>query len=311
MPARSSTASGARTGLLATALQSTRARVSSSRTHKKYGSDYLQWPNLAYLAVSRVEYLSQLERVVYFPEEGSVEALRLSPCSLLTEQQLRKVIQRKLLAYKQQDQAKGLRFNLKVDHVLELKEAQNNHCAACNIELLWANQPKDTQEFSADRLDNSVGHIRDNIRLPVSIATEKEGSLRSALEDPIWRKLSVGWHNKDFLADKAMRRPILQVMQHGIVGLGDRASSRDHTEGFLPVNLVTSLQSCYDARQPSHPLSRPDLKGASSPVRIDFQRAALRGSGSSVLRSLGSGGCEPDRAGPRPRVWRATGSLHL
>ena len=33
--------------------------------------DYLQWSNLAYLAVSRVEYLRQLERVVCPPEEGS------------------------------------------------------------------------------------------------------------------------------------------------------------------------------------------------------------------------------------------------
>ncbi|MEW8688933.1 MAG: hypothetical protein AB2556_24200, partial [Candidatus Thiodiazotropha sp.] len=61
---------------------------------------------------------------------------------------------------KRQDQAKGLRFNLKVDHILELQEAQNNHCATCDIELLWAYQPKDTQQFSTDRLDNSMGHIR-------------------------------------------------------------------------------------------------------------------------------------------------------
>ncbi|GFS12129.1 hypothetical protein ElyMa_006689500 [Elysia marginata] len=33
--------------------------------------DYLQWSNLAYLAVSRVEYVNQLERVVCPPEEGS------------------------------------------------------------------------------------------------------------------------------------------------------------------------------------------------------------------------------------------------
>ncbi|MEW8688480.1 MAG: hypothetical protein AB2556_21920 [Candidatus Thiodiazotropha sp.] len=44
--------------------------------------DYLQWSNLAYLVVSRVEYLSQLERVVCPPEEGSSEVLRY------TEQQL-------------------------------------------------------------------------------------------------------------------------------------------------------------------------------------------------------------------------------
>ena len=86
--------------------------------------DFLQWSNFAYLAVSRVEYLSQLEMVVCLPEEGSEGA------GTLTEQQLRKVIQRKLVAFKRQDAAKGLRFNLRVDHILELKEAQSNRCAA-------------------------------------------------------------------------------------------------------------------------------------------------------------------------------------
>ncbi|MEW8688005.1 MAG: hypothetical protein AB2556_19515 [Candidatus Thiodiazotropha sp.] len=73
-------------------------------------------------------------------------------------------MQQWLVAYKRQDQAKVLRFDLKVDHILELKEAQNNHCATCNIELLWAYQPKDTQQFSSDGLDHSVDHILDNIR---------------------------------------------------------------------------------------------------------------------------------------------------
>ncbi|MEW8689195.1 MAG: hypothetical protein AB2556_25515 [Candidatus Thiodiazotropha sp.] len=78
-------------------------------------------------------------------EEGSEGA------HTLAEQHLRKAIAKKLVAYKRQDQAKGLRFNLKVNHILELKEAQNNHCAACNIELLWASQPKDNQQVSASR----------------------------------------------------------------------------------------------------------------------------------------------------------------
>ena len=42
--------------------------------------DFLKWSNLAYLAVSRVEYLSQLERVVCPPEEGS-EGAAHSPSS--------------------------------------------------------------------------------------------------------------------------------------------------------------------------------------------------------------------------------------
>ena len=130
--------------------------------------DYLQWSNLAYLAVSRVEYMHQLERVVCPPEEGS-EAKQL------TEQQLRKAIQRKLVAYKRQDKNGRMGFNLKVDHILQLKEAQSNHCAACNIELLWAYAPKDTQQFSVDRLDNSRGHTHDNVRLTCLECNRKRG----------------------------------------------------------------------------------------------------------------------------------------
>ena len=120
--------------------------------------EYLQWSNLAYLAVSRVEYMHQLERVVCSLDEGS-------KVKQLTEQQLRTAIAKKLVAYKRQDQAKGLRFNLKVDHILHLKKAQNNRCGACNIERLWAYEPKDTQQFSIDWLDNDKGHCHDNVRL--------------------------------------------------------------------------------------------------------------------------------------------------
>ena len=50
--------------------------------------DYLQWSNLAYLAVSRVEYLSQLERVVCPPDEGSEGG----PLTEADEPSLRKTI---------------------------------------------------------------------------------------------------------------------------------------------------------------------------------------------------------------------------
>ena len=131
--------------------------------------DYLQWSNLAYLAVSRVEHLSQLERVTVPPEEGSED--KAQPTCVV-----RKTIQRKLVAYKRQDKIKGVRFNLKVDHILHLKDAQNNHCAACDIELLWSYQPKDTQQFSVDRLDNNRGHTSDNIRLTCLECNRKRGA---------------------------------------------------------------------------------------------------------------------------------------
>ena len=79
-----------------------------------------------------MEYLRQLDRVVCPPEEGSDGTLRLIELDVPS---LRKVIQGKLVAYKRQDQAKGLRFNLKVDYILELKEVQSNY-AVCHIKLL-------------------------------------------------------------------------------------------------------------------------------------------------------------------------------
>ena len=75
-----------------------------------------------------------------------------------------------------QDQAKGLRFNLQVKHIQQTKKAQNNRCAACNIELLWSYQPKDLQQFSVDRKDNTKGHTGDNIRLTCLECNRKRGA---------------------------------------------------------------------------------------------------------------------------------------
>ena len=71
---------------------------------------------------------------------------------------------------------------------------------------------------------------------PVPSATEREERQRSALENPIRRKLSVGRHYEEFLPDKTTRRPILQVIQHGLIGLGHWASE--------PVNLKRPHRAC-------------------------------------------------------------------
>lgn len=65
------------------------------------------------------------------------------------------------MAYKRQDQPRGFQgFDRKLNDILQLKEAQFKCYAVCNIELLWAYQPKDTQQFSVGKLDNSRGHCR-------------------------------------------------------------------------------------------------------------------------------------------------------
>jgi hypothetical protein len=118
--------------------------------------DYLQWSNLAYLAVSRVRYLHQLARCCPPPDADG---------PAYDEATARKHIGRKLQAYKRVDAAAKRRCNLRMEDVEALKEQQGNRCAACNIELLWCYAPKDGRQFSVDRLDNSQGHIRDNVRL--------------------------------------------------------------------------------------------------------------------------------------------------
>ena len=88
--------------------------------------DYLQWSNLAYLAVSRVEYIGQLQRIASPPAEGTEVGQPMEESA----QALRKAIQKKLVAYKRQDQGKALKgLHLKVDYILQLKEKQQNHCA--------------------------------------------------------------------------------------------------------------------------------------------------------------------------------------
>ena len=65
--------------------------------------DYLQLSNLAYLAVSRVEYMQQLERLVYPQEEGSGKKPPKS------EQRLRQIIGKKLAGSSDKTEIMGAR----------------------------------------------------------------------------------------------------------------------------------------------------------------------------------------------------------
>ena len=78
MPARSSTASGARSGLLATPSRSLEPGSHSCQSSESLDHRQLSpVAHLAYLAVSRVEYLSKLERVVCPPPTPQRAALRV------------------------------------------------------------------------------------------------------------------------------------------------------------------------------------------------------------------------------------------
>ena len=121
--------------------------------------DYLQWSNLSYLDVSRVRYLHQIVRCYPPPDADGPSPQPYNDATA------RKNIGRKLQSYKYVDAAKGLGNNLCMKDVGALKEKQSNRCAACNIELLCCYEPKDTRQFSVDRIDNAKGHTRDNMLL--------------------------------------------------------------------------------------------------------------------------------------------------
>ena len=106
------------------------------------------------------------------------------------------------MAHKCQDQAKGLQgFNLKVNYILQLKEAHQNHCAAYNIKMLWVCQPKDTQQF-IDQLDNSKGRCKGNVRLTCVECNAKRGSQLSTLKCAIRMQYCVTRDHKQLLTDK-------------------------------------------------------------------------------------------------------------
>ena len=140
--------------------------------------DYLQWSNLAYLAVSRVRYLNQLARCCPPPDADG------RPPPAYDEAVARKNIGWKLQAYKRVDAAKGHKCNLRLKDVEALKEKQSNRCAACNIELLWCYEPKDTRQFSVDRIDNTKGHTCDNVRLACLECNRKRGAAALTHQPP-------------------------------------------------------------------------------------------------------------------------------
>ena len=117
--------------------------------------NHLSWSNLTYLAVSRVEHFYQLKRVtIPSPTSGA----RGVP------EETKKILY-KLQNYESQDKKKQRHFNLTLNDIIDLKKFQNNKCYFCNIDLLWIFNPRDLQQWTADRLDNNLGHERDNIVL--------------------------------------------------------------------------------------------------------------------------------------------------
>ncbi|KAF0413851.1 putative chromodomain protein [Gigaspora margarita] len=123
----------------------------------------LAWDNLIYLAVGRVEYLSQLIQIEGSSLPPEIEDAKNKKA---IERSLRPFISEKLIGYMDQDKKKGCEFNLSVDYILVLKDLQKNKCELCLNEMLWEwDEAGNPDQWTVDRIDNKLGHIEGNVRL--------------------------------------------------------------------------------------------------------------------------------------------------
>ena len=107
----------------------------------------------------------------------------------------------------------------------------------------------------------------------------------SALENPIWWKLSVGRHYEEFLPDKTMRRAVLQVIQHGIVGLGHRAPQPAHLKRLYRVS-----RAVWTALQLARLVQIANTNTWREPLLLETNRAVVTYRGGLLRHGLGFDG---------------------
>lgn len=75
-------------------------------------------------------------------------------------------IKNKLQAYRQSDEKYERENNIDYEHVIKLLEGCNNTCHYCMqaVKLEWI-EPKDPMQFSVNRKDNLIGHIKGNCEI--------------------------------------------------------------------------------------------------------------------------------------------------
>ena len=75
-------------------------------------------------------------------------------------------IKAKIICSKQDDIKYNRENNIDEDFVKELLQKQNNTCSRCKIKVKtdWE-EPYDKEQYSVNRLDNSIGHIKSNCEI--------------------------------------------------------------------------------------------------------------------------------------------------
>ena len=121
--------------------------------------------NAVYTAVSRVRTYAQLRRVT--PPQDSdgytePQGIQAEPSVSLIEARLR----RHALDDRAAKKSPAPADRLDVDRVIEMIVKQDGRCACCDCPLLLQGfKPRHKQAFSIDRLNDALGHARDNVRV--------------------------------------------------------------------------------------------------------------------------------------------------
>lgn len=116
--------------------------------------------NLPYTAVSRAQSHTQIRIVTLEAHEQPLRPL----CADEKENRIRA----KLALYRRSDAGKKRAGGeaIELADVLALEKCQNGRCKRCARVVAWGGYQKgDRRQFSIDRIDNALGHVRGNVRL--------------------------------------------------------------------------------------------------------------------------------------------------
>jgi hypothetical protein len=80
-------------------------------------------------------------------------------------------IKKKLKGYKEQHKKNKLKNDIKVDGVIKsfIYQKQNGECKLCGCCMKQTYKNNDDKQFSVDRIDSKVGHVKENIHRIICI----------------------------------------------------------------------------------------------------------------------------------------------